>query len=168
MININNYILEKLHINKDSKYNKFPTPDDLLLRVGVWSLKKNPTLELFAVRFIEASKDEKNFYTLRGRYVDDDNTFLNPNLILNSKDLLEYDPTQFEIGMNLNRVYLTKNLAKDFLDELLKYLDKTGRPYIVHSGRYFDGVDDIIDAKLDSNLKKTKVKQLYKLFSKED
>lgn len=168
MKQINNYIIEKLHINKDSKYNKFPTPGDLLLRVGVWNLKKNPTLELFAVRFIEASKEEKNFYTLRATYVDDDKTFLNANLILNSKYILEYDPAQFEVGINLNRVYLNKDLAKDFLDELLKYIDKTGRPYIVHPERYFDGVDDIIDAKLDSTTKKTKVKQLYKLFSKED
>ena len=168
MININNYIIEKLHLNKDSKYNKLPAPGDLLLSVGIWASKRAPVLELFAVRFAEISKDENNFYRLKAKYIDKDITNSAVDLFLNSKDILEYDPTKLEVGLNLNKVYLNKDLAKDFLDEILKYLDKMGKPYIVHPEKYFDGIDDIIDAKLDKKLNKTKIKQLYKLFNEED
>lgn len=158
MKQIDNYILEKLHISKDSKFHQVINKGDYGIEVVLENGSVNSSWKTFTIGVYECKVNKidktKTGYNLSIKRISD-NINLNTDVKVNSKGILQYnDEDQYVI-------YIFEDTAISFIEEynevddfkdidFEKYFDDFPKPNVV------DTFQEISKKKIESIISKLK------------
>jgi len=144
MISLNNYILEKLHINKESNPKIDFKKDERMLGLSIYHGKDYGYIRLYAFPFIDIKKESNGFTTIS--YKNTQGSTVTQHVEINSNGYYEINMTAPDT--KVLAVFLPTEYGIDFLDKDLENYDDRNNIY-----KYFDDDDQIlIDKIYDNNI----------------
>ena len=158
MKQIYNYILEKLHINKDTKYHQVVNKGDYGIEVVLEDGSLNNTCKTFTIGLYDCKVNKidktKTGYNVSIKRISD-HINLNTDVKVNSKGILQYnDDDQYAIyifGDTAISFIEEYNEVDDFKDiDFEKYFDDFPKPDVV------DTFQEISKKKIESIINKLK------------
>lgn len=160
MISLNNYILEKLHINKDSNPKIDFREDEKILGLSIYHGEKSGYIRLYVFPFVDIKKESNGFTTIS--YKNTQGSTVTQHVEINSNGYYEMNIT--DIDTKIYAVFLPTEYGIDFLDKDLENYDDRNNIY-----KYFDDDDQILIDKIydkisiyDSADEIEKIKKLLK------
>jgi len=140
MISLNNYILEKLHINKDSNPKIDFRKDEKMLGLSIIYLPKDSGyIRLYVFPFIDIKKESNGFTTIS--YKNTQGSTVTQHVEINSNGY--YEMNILAPDTKVFAVFLPTEYGIDFLDKDLKNYDDRNNIY-----KYFDDDDQILIDKI--------------------
>ena len=133
MISLNNYILEKLHINKDSNPKIDFNKDEKMLGLSIiYHPKDSGYIRLYVFPFIDIKKESNGFTTIS--YKNTQGSIVTQQVEINSKGY--YEMNILAPDTKIYAVFLPTEYGIDFLDKDLENYNDRNNIY-----KYFDDGD---------------------------
>ena len=139
MISLNNYILEKLHINKESNPKIDFKKDERMLGLSIYHGDDSGYIRLYAFPFIDIKKESNEFTTIS--YKNTQGSIVTQHVEINSKGY--YEMNIADPDTKIYAVFLPPEYGIDFLDKDLENYDDRNNIY-----KYFDDDDQVLIDKI--------------------